>query len=352
MRVLVTGSHGYLGTVLTSRLIQSGFDVVGLDVGWFEDCELMPAPIVPWIQADIRDLEPSDLRGFDAVLHLAALSNDPLGNLNPELTLDINYRAAVRLARLCKEAGVERFVFSSSCSLYGSAGETPVNEESAMAPVTAYGQSKALVDREVSQLADDRFSPTFLRHATAYGLSPRLRLDLVVNELVALAMTTGRILLKSDGTPWRPLVHAEDIAQIFEVVLSVPRERVHNQAFNVGRSEENYRILQVAEIVRETVPGTRIEIASGAGPDLRCYRVDFSKLERRLPEFKPEWTVPRGAQQLLDAYRRYGLTESVIESSRFYRLGSLRSLRDQGRLSSDLRWLEKAPEAEAVQERS
>src|ERR1700738_3686367 len=279
MRVLLTGHLGYIGTILAQLLSDSGHQVVGLDSGLFEQCTFgEPRRQFPSIRKDIRDASPADLEGFDAVLHLAGLSNDPLGNLNPNLTYEINHKASVHLAECAKQSGVERFVFSSSCSTYGAAGDKILDESAEFNPVTPYGTSKVLVERDVAKLADTCFSPTFLRNATAYGVSPRLRFDLVLNNLVAWAFTTGRVYIKRDGPPWRPIVHIQDISRAFVAVLEAPRKLVHNQAFNVGCSEENYQIRDLAEIVKETVPGCRIEYAADAGPDKRCYRADFSRI--------------------------------------------------------------------------
>jgi len=339
VRVLVTGSQGYIGTVLTPMLREEGFEVVGLDSDLYERCTFGdPVPDIPFIRKDIRDVEAEDLEGFDAVIHLAALSNDPLGDLNPRLTFEINHEASVRLARLAKKVGIRRYVFSSSCSNYGAAGDKLVDENSAFNPVTPYGEAKVLVERDVSELADDSFSPTFLRNATAYGVSPRLRFDLVLNNLVAWAFTTGLVYLKSDGTPWRPIVHIRDISRAFIAVLKAPRERVHNQAFNVGVNSDNYRIREIAEIVKETVPDCRIEYAEGAGPDTRCYRVDCSKLPRVLPEFKPEWNARKGARELYEAYRRFGLKKEEFEGPTYQRVAHVKELLARGELDETLRW--------------
>ena len=339
MQVLVTGHKGYIGTRLVPVLVAAGHDVIGMDSDLFQRCTFVgEVPTIPSLDKDIRDVTTGDLDGLDAVVHLAGLSNDPLGNLNPELTFEINHKASVRLARLAKEAGVPRFVFSSSCSNYGAAGDALLDETAAVNPVTPYGVSKVRVEQDVSKLADSSFTPTFLRNATAYGVSPRLRFDLVLNNLVAWAFTTGRVYLKSDGTPWRPVVHIEDISRAFLAVLHAPRERVHNQAFNIGRNDENYRIREIAEVVVRTVPDCRVEIAEGAGPDTRCYRVDCSKAARLLPDFKPRWTIREGARELYETYRRIGLTLDHFEGARFNRIAHLKQLLASGVLGDDLRW--------------
>jgi nucleoside-diphosphate-sugar epimerase len=339
MHVLVTGHLGYLGSVLVPVLLETGHSVVGLDSDLYAACGFGSGLVeVPARRLDVRDVEASDLAGFDAVVHLAGLSNDPLGDLDPALTDEINHAASVRLARLAKAAGVRRFVFSSSCSNYGAAGDGLVDEDAPLHPITPYARSKVQVERDVSRLADGAFSPVFLRNATAYGASPRLRCDLVLNDLVAWASATGRVRLKSDGTPWRPLVHAEDIARACVAVLAAPRTAVHGQAFNVGRTDENFRIRDVAEIVRETVPGSRIEYAPGAAPDRRSYRVDFEKIRRAVPGFAPRWTVRDGARELYEAYRRHGLQASDLEGPRFRRIGQIRLLLGNGHIDPTLRW--------------
>lgn len=339
MRVLVTGCHGYIGSVLVPMLLREGHLVHGLDGDWFEPCTLFPTDQeAPTKTIDLREVRASDLEGYDAIVHLAALSNDPLSNLDPGLTYQINHLAAVRLAKLARQAGVARFLVSSSCSTYGSAGDEFLTEEAEFNPVTPYGHSKVLADRDISLLANDDFSPVFLRNATAYGLSPRLRLDLVLNDFVAAACTTGCILIRSDGTPWRPVVHVEDICGAFLAALVAPREAIHNRAFNVGRTDENYRVSEMAEMVAEVVPGSRIEYAAEGGPDKRCYRVDCGKIARELPGFQPRWTVHRGAEQLRDAYRRHGLTAADTSSAKFIRLRRLRELMEGGQLNAELRW--------------
>ena len=339
LRILVTGDKGYIGTILVPMLIAHGHIAVGLDSDLYQRCTFGDnLPEIQLIRKDLRDVEATDLDGFDAIMHLAALSNDPLGNLNPDLTYEINYRASVRLAKLAREAGVPRFVFSSSCSTYGAAGEQMLTEEADFNPVTPYGFSKVYVEQEVSGLADANFSPTFLRNATAYGISPRMRFDIVLNNLVAWAYSTGKVLIKSDGTPWRPIVHIEDISRAFIAVLNAPREVVHNQAFNVGRNDQNYRIRELAEIVRDTVPGCQIEYARDAGPDQRTYRVDFSKIAQVLPEFKPQWDARRGAQELYEAYRTSDLRLDEFEGPKYKRIDHIKQLLRDGLLDSSLRW--------------
>jgi nucleoside-diphosphate-sugar epimerase len=339
MKIMVTGHDGYIGAVMVPLLQKAGHEVVGLDVGWFDGCDFgEEPPTVPTQRVDIRDADAVEFGGFDAVIHLAALSNDPLGNLNPDTTYDINHRASVKLAELAKRAGVPRYLYSSSCSLYGAAGDEALDETAAFNPVTPYGESKIRSELDIGALADDDFSPTFMRNATAYGASPRLRADLVVNNLVGYALLTGEVLLKSDGTPWRPLVHIEDISRAFLAVLDAPRERIHNQAFNVGLSEENYRIREVAEMVEAVVSGSRVTYAGGASPDIRNYRVDFAKIERQLPEFRPIWTVQKGVEELYQAYREHGLTEEEFLSSRYLRIKRIGELQAADALDQNLRW--------------
>lgn len=345
MRVLVTGHNGYVGTVMVPLLVQTGHEVVGLDSNLYRGSTFgaeNETRLIPAIEKDIRDIVPADVEGFEAIIHLAGLSNDPLGDLNPTLTYEINHQASVKLAEIAKSVGVERFIFSSSCSNYGAGGQDWLNEESPFNPITPYGRSKVMVEQDVAKLADDRFSPTFLRSATAYGVSPRLRFDLVLNNLVAWAFTSGLVYLKSDGTPWRPVVHIEDMSRAFVAVLHAPREKIHNEAFNVGRTDENYRISEIADIVAATVPNSRIEYAEGAGPDLRCYRVDCRKIAETLPEFQPQWTVQKGAQELYAAYQQVGLKQEEFEGPRYRRIHHIQWLMSNGRLDTSLRWQKEA----------
>jgi len=338
MRVLVAGDRGYIGAVLVPFLRAAGHEVDGLDLGLYEGCDLGPAEDIgarpPY---DIRDAQAGQLAGYDAVVCLAALSNDPLGELNPAATFSVNLEGTLRLARAAKDAGVGRFLFASSCSLYGAAGASAVAEDADLFPVTPYGETKVQAERELSLLADDAFSPTYLRNATAYGASPRQRLDIVVNNLTAVAMTTGEVRLESDGSPWRPLVHVEDISRAFLAALEAPRELVHNEAFNVGRPEDNVQVRDIAEMVRDAVPGSRVSFADGAGPDLRNYRVDFAKLQETFPDVKLRWSVREGIDELVDAYTRYGLTSGDFMSSRFVRLRRIRELLSAGIVDEMLR---------------
>ncbi|MEE8603029.1 NAD-dependent epimerase/dehydratase family protein [Euzebya tangerina] len=340
MRVLVTGHAGYIGTVLVPMLQRAGHEVTGLDSFLYEDCGIGPAPSEPpAIRKDTRDVTVEDLRGFDAVVDLAAISNDPLGDLNPDTTYAINHRAPARLAALAKEAGVSKFVYSSSCSLYGAHGDSYIDESADFLPVTPYGESKVLSERDISALADDNFSPTFMRNATAYGVSPRLRGDLVVNNLTGYAVAIGEVLLKSDGTPWRPLVHIEDISRVALAILEAPTQLVHNEAFNVGATAENYRIRDVAEIVHGVVPDSIIGFGPNAGPDKRNYRVDCDKLASLLPHAVPQWTVETGAEQLRDLFQAVGLTREQLEGGGLQRLKHVRAEMGAGRLDDSLRWV-------------
>lgn len=343
MRILLTGHDGYIGTVMAPVLRDAGHEVHGLDSGLFAACAFGPQPQAPQAtHADVREITPEALDGFDAVVHLANLSNDPLGNLDPDLTFAVNHRATVRLAEMAREAGVGRFVFASSCSLYGAAGQDAVTETAPFNPVTPYGEAKVLAERDLKPLATESFAPVFMRNATVYGVSPRLRFDLVVNNLTAWAMATGQIRMKSDGSPWRPLVHVRDVCSAFAAALDAPPEAVSGEAFNVGAASENYRIREVAEIVGEEVPDTRVTFASGASPDARSYRVAFDKITDRLG-WVPEWTVRDGVREVRDALAGLDLQPETFEGPRYSRIAHLQSLLDSGRLQPDLRWAEAVP---------
>ena len=340
MRILLTGHHGYIGSVSGPLLRAAGHEVTGLDTFFYEGCDLRDEPDgIPAQRLDLRDADPAGLAGHDVVVHLAALSNDPLGDVSPELTKAINFEATVRLARAAKEAGVSRFVFSSSCSMYGASDqERAVDESAPLKPLTAYAESKVLSEEALADLADEDFSPIFMRNATAYGVSPRLRVDLVLNNLVGWAFTTGKVKIMSDGTPWRPLIHVEDISRATLAVLEAPREAVHGEAFNVGRNAENYQVRELAEIVRETVGDCEIEYAGSGDPDPRSYRVDFTKFAEAFPDAGLRWTARDGAQEVLDAYREVDLTLEDFEGDRYVRLKHLRLLLDRGELDPELRW--------------
>lgn len=342
MKVLVTGSNGYIGTVLVPMLMEKGHEVVGLDSDLYKKCTYVgPIEEIPLIKKDIRDVKQEELHGFDAIIHLAGLSNDPLGDYRPELTEEINEKASIRLAKMAKEAGVERFLFASSCSNYGAAGNNFLDESQAFKPVTPYGVSKVKVEIALNKLADETFSPTYIRASTAYGISPRIRFDLVANNLTAWAFTTGKVYLKSDGTPWRPIVHIEDISRAYISALHAPRDVIHNEAFNVGTTSENYQIKDIAQIVKDVVPGCEFEFAPDAGPDKRCYRVDCNKIASKLHEFKPQWTARRGIEQLYDEFKRTGLTLDEFEGPKFKRIAHIKQLIKEGSLDENLFWTKK-----------
>jgi len=339
MKVLVTGHKGFIGTLMVPILLRKGFQVTGLDTDLYRYCTYGDEPVeVPAIEKDIRDVEKDDIKGFDAIIHLAGLSNDPLGNLNPDLTYDINHRASVRLAEIAREVGVSRYLFASSCSMYGKAGDDMLDETADFNPVTAYAKSKVYVERDVSEMASDSFSPVFLRNATAYGVSPRIRFDLVINNLVAWAYTTGKILMKSDGSPWRPLVHIEDIIQAFVCSLEAPRDVIHNLAINVGSNDENYRIAELANFVKDTVPNCQLEYSPDAGPDPRCYRVNFDKIHKAFPNFKTKWTAKKGVEECYQSYRKFGLKRDDYEGIRYKRIAHIQNLIAEGKLDTNLRW--------------
>ncbi len=337
MRVLVTGHQGYLGSIMVPALQEAGHDVVGLDSGLFAECLLGPTPVEPpAFRVDLRDVTTEHLEGFDAVVHLAALSNDPLGALAPEITYEINHRASVRLARLAKEAGVRRFLYASTCSVYGSAGSDLVTEQAPLRPLTPYAQSKVRVEADVAAIADSGFSPVFLRNATAFGFSPRLRADIVLNNLVASAVLTGKVRVLSDGTPWRPLVHAHDIATVFARALVAPIDRVHCAAYNVGSEAGNVTVARIADAVAEVVPGSEVLITGESGPDPRSYRVDFSAMRKAFGDNVVRWTVPEGAEELYRAYLAYEMTGDAF-TQRYTRLAHLEMLRNRGLVDDTLR---------------
>lgn len=341
-RVLVTGNQGYIGVELTRFLEAQGYRVVGLDSMYFDGCDVArPANgIEKQIRKDIRDVDAKDIYGVQAVVHLAGLSNDPLGELSPSLTGDINHRASVRLAQLAKQQGAERFVFASSCSVYGmAADERPITEEGTINPLTEYAKSKALVERDLAPLADGSFHPVYLRNATVYGTSSRLRLDLVVNNLVAWAYLTGKVAIMSDGTPWRPLLHVRDFCRAVLAVLEAPAHLITNQTFNVGRNEDNHRVRDIAEVVQAVVPGSTVEILNKTSSDERTYRVDFSKIVNRLPNFKAECSLRQGVEELHESYQRFGLVREDLDTAKYFRVRWINRLLSEGQLNLQLRWV-------------
>jgi len=340
MKILVTGHQGYIGSVLVPMLLARGYEVQGLDTAFFEDCLYQAvSEAVPELRKDIRDVQAEDLEGFDAVLHLAALSNDPMGDFNPEITYEINHRASVRLATYAKQAGVGRFILSSTCSVYGSAGNDFIDEMAGYSPVTPYAKSKLAAEMEIEALADADFCPVFPRSSTAYGMSPRIRFDLVLNNLVAWAITTGKVYLKSDGRAWRPIVHVEDIARAFVALLEAPRDSVFKRAFNIGSTQENYQIRDIAEMVAEVVPNCVLSFAEGAGADTRNYRVNCDRIQREIPGFKAVWTAREGAEQLYHAFHENGLKLEDFEGERYMRLAHLKQRISENQLNRELRWI-------------
>jgi nucleoside-diphosphate-sugar epimerase len=339
MKVLLTGDRGYLGSLMVKHFGERGHVVVGLDTDFYSDCDFTTPPNgYRRLKTDTRDIALQHIEGFDAVVHLAGLSNDPLGSMNPELTYDINHRASANLAHLAKQAGVRRFIFASSCSMYGAAGEEALDEQAPLRPLTPYAESKVRTEDCLGSLADENFCPTFMRNATVYGLSPRLRADIVLNNLVGWAVTIGKIRIMSDGTPWRPIVHAEDIASAFALVLEAPIDLVHNQAFNIGSDGQNYQVKELASIVEKCVKNCTVEYVGPGNPDPRSYRVKFGKFARAFPDFNPRWDAVAGAEQLYDGYRREGLTQEALDGRKYVRLKQLRHLIAQGDLDSNLRW--------------
>ena len=339
MKVLVTGSQGYIGTILMPMLVEWGHDATGLDSDLYERCTFDDGmPDMPFIRKDIRDIQFDDISGFEAIIHLAGLSNDPLGDYRPELTEEINQKASIRLAEIAKKAGIQRFLFASSCSTYGAAGDDFLDENASFNPVTPYGISKVNVEAALNQMADDNFCPTYLRASTAYGLSPRIRFDLVTNNLTAWAFTTGKVYLKSDGSPWRPIVHVRDISLAYIAALQAPRALVHNEAFNVGLTSENYQVKEIAEMVREIVPECQLDFAPTAGPDKRNYRVNCDKIASTLHEFKPQWTARKGIQELYNAFQKSGLTLKDFEGITYKRIAHLKKLIEDGLLTENLHW--------------
>lgn len=349
MKVLVTGSRGYIGCVLVPMLQKEGHEVVGLDTDLYARCTFTgEVPDVPTILKDVRDVEIEDLEGFNAIIHLAGLSNDPLGDFNASLTVDINELGSIHIAKLAKKVGVERFLFASSCSNYGASGSNFLDEDSAFNPVTPYGSSKVAVEKALMKLADEKFHPTYLRASTAYGMSPRIRFDLVANNLTAWAYTTGEVYLKSDGTPWRPIVHVEDISRAYIAVLHAPLEEVHNNSYNVGTTTENYTIKEIAEIVKDIVPGCKVSFAPSAGPDKRCYRVNCDKIARNLHGFKPQWTARRGVEQLYEVYKDSNITLEDFEGPKYKRIAHIQELIAENKLGEDFRWVKQTAEAKGV----
>jgi nucleoside-diphosphate-sugar epimerase len=341
MKVLVTGHRGYIGSVLTPLLVREGHDVTGLDTGYFDDCTLVPDVLkVPELRRDLRDVEAADVAGYDAIVHLGALSNDPIGNLNTAWTEEINTQATIRLAELAKAAGVRRFLFSSSCIMYGMSEAAVVDETAPLAPRTDYARSKVDAERALSELSGDGFAVTFLRNGTVYGLSPRMRFDTVMNDFMGSAVTRGKVVVLGDGAPWRPVVHVLDLSRSFAMVLEAPLELVAGEAFNNGHESLNFRIRDLAEAAVAAVPGATLEVLGEPGADQRTYQADFSKFARTFPDFTWEWTPAKGAVELRDAFLQYGVDEAAYTDAKYTRLRWLRRLMETGELDEDLRWTE------------
>jgi len=338
-RILITGHEGYIGSVMAPFFLDAGYEVVGLDAGFFQECTLLsPRVQIPTLLKDIREVKESDLEGFDVVVHLAALSNDALGKLNSRWTKEINYEAAVHLAKCAKSAGVKRFLFSSSCIMYGMSEVSTVTEESPLNPQTDYAVSKMKCEREIAKLAGDDFSPTFLRNGTVYGLSPRMRFDTVYNNLMGMAVTTGKIVIHGDGRPWRPVIHVEDVARSFLAVLEAPISVVHNQIFNNGANHLNHQIKELAQTVLRTVPDCKLETLSSPDADPRTYQADFSKFARAFPDFIFKWDIHEGAKELYNAFKAAKLTQAHFNDKRFTRIQWINYLLETKRLDSSLRW--------------
>jgi len=338
-RVLITGHNGYIGSVMVPHFQQAGLEVIGLDTGYFDECTLMPHQYeLPAIRKDIRNLVPNDLKGCDAIVHLAALSNDPIGNLVAGWTEEINCRASIQLAELAKDAGIKRYLFSSSCIMYGMSTASVVTEDSPLDPKTEYARSKVIAEQGISKLADDHFSPSFLRNGTIYGISPRMRFDTVLNDLVGTAVTTKQVKLFSDGKPWRPVIHVQDVARAFLTVLQAPLADVHNQAFNTGANHLNHQVIELAEIVTKTVPDCTLEVLAQAGADQRTYKADFGKFAKVFPNFEWKWNATKGAQELYETFKRIGLTREMFLDKRFTRLKWLRHLLETNKLDKNLYW--------------
>jgi nucleoside-diphosphate-sugar epimerase len=341
MRILVTGHLGYIGTVLTPLLADLGYEVWGYDTGYYADCllgDVVESKISFQIKKDVRQVKISDLQGVGAVVHLAALSNDPTGELDPGLTQDINTGGTLRLAEMAREAGVEKFIFSSSCSIYGQSAEKALTEDSPFSPQTAYARSKVEAEAGLRKLATNSFSPVFLRNATAYGFSSRLRFDIAVNNLTGWGYTTGKVKLLSDGRAWRPMVHVEDICQAIAETLKAPKDHIHNQAFNVGSSQENYQIRDIANMVAQIVPNCEVTFAEGAAADNRTYNVSFEKIQRAFPDFTLRWSVRKGIEQLYNAFVSTSMSYPLFNGRLFTRLKQINYLLESGALDTDLFW--------------